>query len=62
LNLERFHGVFPHPASSQDDIKDLPPGISPKGEAADFAGHVARINAAAQSLEHVFDPRKAGLS
>ena len=27
---------------SQDD---LPPGISPKGEATDFVGHVARINA-----------------
>ncbi len=30
------------PAFSQDD---LPPGISPKGEATDFVGHVARINA-----------------
>ena len=30
------------PAFSQDD---LPPGISPKGEATSFVGHVARINA-----------------
>jgi uncharacterized protein (DUF1330 family) len=36
------------PAFSQDD---LPPGISPKGEATSFVGHVARINATDKFLE-----------
>jgi uncharacterized protein (DUF1330 family) len=31
--------------------EDLPPGISPKGDATTFAGHIARINATDKFLE-----------
>ncbi len=44
-NIHLFAFVYCFSIGSVFSQDDLPPGISPKGEATDFAGHVARINA-----------------
>ncbi len=41
---------MPHLATAQTQ-EDLPPGITPKGEATNFKEHVARINANDKFLE-----------